>query len=141
MAQWSISPLAKILYVLKGKDSILKLGGVLLFLLSIFNAVVLSGIRPTSSSSSSVRSISVTPDGGPFVGYLDVTNIANTSRGLARNNRDQLMELAALVSLSNVSAPASSFCAGQDATQCSVKPPPRRSEHGATSISVSTHST
>lgn len=119
LAQWSVSPLARLLYPFSGASVPLRLGGILLFTTAILQAVLLSGVSPRNSGDSWTNTISSTQD--QFFGYLDAANSQNiTTYGTASNARDPLMEIAALISLSNVTAPAAAGFCPDDAASCTL---------------------
>lgn len=104
LAQWSVSPGGRIAYIVTGHSWQLKIGGMLLFGLGVVNPVLLSGISQTDRSSTSTSFAPST--GGNFAGFLDRSNSAYNGG----NFRDNLMSVAALAQMSNVTAPASSLC-------------------------------
>lgn len=114
LAQWSVSPLARLAYVLNGSYWLLKIGGILLLASSIINAVLLAGISQTQEGTTSIRR--QPREGWLFLGWLDESNSAYNGG----NFRDVPGTVAALASLSKQLPPAAPLC--NDTQQiCSVE--------------------
>ena len=111
LAKWSVSSLAKILYVFDGSSWSLKLTGVMVIGLAIVGPVLVSGISQTEISTTAIQSIP--PSSDVWSGWIDVANEQYNGGDF----KDVPGETAALISLSNLTAPASSVCSDND---CSV---------------------
>jgi hypothetical protein len=104
LAQWSVSPLARVTYLLNGRSPFLKISGIMLLATAIVSPVLLSGISQVELT---IPQISVqSHQGSTWDGWLDVANSAYNGGNFA----DIPGVVAAFATLSNLSAPASSIC-------------------------------
>ncbi|KAL1590068.1 hypothetical protein WHR41_01030 [Cladosporium halotolerans] len=106
-AQWSVSPFARLLYTFDGQSWVLRLSGVLLFCTAILNPVLLYGVRPGVSKFDTVEARA--PSVPMFAGFTSTIDFWSVL--------DNPTILASLVSMNNLSAPASSVCSND---ACSV---------------------
>jgi hypothetical protein len=104
LAQWSVSPLARILYLFDGSHWLLKAAGVMVVATAVVSPVLVSGISQIPLSDTSVETLS--PQGDQWAGWLDVANSAYNGGNFA----DVPGVTAALAYLGNLSAPASPIC-------------------------------
>jgi hypothetical protein len=104
LAQWSVSPLARILYVFSGNHWALKAVGVMVVATAVVGPILVSGISQVPLSGTSVEALS--PQGDPWAGWLDVANSAYNGGNFA----DVPGVTAALAYLGNLSAPPSPIC-------------------------------
>jgi hypothetical protein len=111
LAQWSVSPLARLSYLLYGHSWMLKFGGIFLLSTAAVGPVLVSGVSQREFTHV-VRS-SETQSRSPFSGFL---NTANTLYN-GGNYKDVPMMIAAVTSMNNLSAPSASVC---DDGSCSV---------------------
>jgi hypothetical protein len=106
LAQWSISPLARLWYIFVGRAWALKFGGLFLIGLAAINPVIVSGI--SQHDSTAVATTLQNSQGYRWIGWLDASN----ERYNGGEFQDTPTTLAALVSMRNQSAPAADVCAG-----------------------------
>jgi hypothetical protein len=104
VAQWSVSPIARLSYVFDGQFWTLKIGGILILSLSILTPVLVSGI--SQHEETAITTSSQPAQSSRFRGYIDTSNALYNGG----NFRDIPGEIAALVSMSNQSAPAAPIC-------------------------------
>lgn len=112
LASWSTSGSGRLWYTISGSSWPLKFAGLLLLFLSILNPVIVSGISQRESSNRVLKFQAATSP--RFYGYLDSAN--NAFNG--GNFRDIPGTAAAIVSMSNLTAPSSSVC---DSAACYVE--------------------
>lgn len=110
-AQWSVSAWERLKYFFTGDSWLLKFGGMFLFATAAVNPVLLAGITPTQDASNSTET--TLRSGEMFAGFLDPGNSAYNGGQW----KDVPMSIAALASMSNLSAPGSALC-GDDG--CSI---------------------
>lgn len=113
LAQWSVSPLERLLiYPVKGSSWLLRLGGIVLFGTAAVNPVLLSGISQRRDITSTVTEL---PSTVPMASNrLDVGNSAYRG-GQARDNPTLL---ASLAEMSNLTASILDVCNG---TSCHIE--------------------
>ena len=104
LAQWSVSPIARLGYVFDGHFWTLKIGGILLLCLSILTPVLVSGI--SQHEETTITTSSQPAQSSRYRGYIDTSN----ARYNGGNFRDIPGEVAALASMSGQSAPAAPIC-------------------------------
>ncbi|PMD33444.1 hypothetical protein L207DRAFT_589808 [Hyaloscypha variabilis F] len=104
LAQWSVSPLGRLGYAFSGRYMTLRVAGPLLVAAAIVSPVLISGIAPSTSGSSSERIVPASMD--PWTGYLDAAN-ENFNGG---DMTDVPNEVAALAYLNGLAVPASDIC-------------------------------
>ncbi|EPE26447.1 hypothetical protein GLAREA_02360 [Glarea lozoyensis ATCC 20868] len=104
MASWSTSGTGRLWYTISGSSWPLKFASLLLLFLSILNPVIVSGISQRQSSNQTLKFQAAS--GQRFKGYLDSANNAYNGG----NFRDIPGTAAAIVSMSNLTAPSSSIC-------------------------------
>lgn len=104
LAQWSVSPYQRLRYFFTGRSWLLKAGGLFLFGTAALNPVLLSGVNPNTDFTTSTKDVPRTAD--IWSGHLDIGN--SQFRGNTPN--DNPIMIAALASMSNLSAPASTVC-------------------------------
>ncbi|OAL42792.1 hypothetical protein IQ07DRAFT_668749 [Pyrenochaeta sp. DS3sAY3a] len=114
LAQWSVSPLAKVFYVFNGDRWLLKPVGIMVVALAVVGPVLVSGISQALSTNTSTENLDHTSD--PWTGWIDVANEAYNGG----NFRDVPGITAGFAYLSNLSAPASSICTDPDCTVTAV---------------------
>jgi hypothetical protein len=110
LAQWSVSPLAKVFYVFNGRRWLLKPVGIMVIALAVVGPVLVSGISQALSTYTSA--INKVHDANPWTGWVDVANAAYNGG----NFHDVPGITAGFAYLSNLSAPASSVCTNSDCT-------------------------
>lgn len=111
LAQWSVSPLAKIFYIFDGRSWPLRLTGPMVVGLAVVGPVLVSGISQTQIVTTTTQLIPSSSD--VWSGWIDAAN-QQWNGGFFR---DVPGETAALAYLNNLTAPASSVCSDND---CSV---------------------
>lgn len=108
LAQWCISPLSRLTYVLEGCSWRLRFSGLFLLAMSIVGPVLLTGISQHISTDTSTSISDATQD--QFAGFMDKSNMAYNGG----NFRDNLHEIAALASMSNLTTPSAPLCPPSD---------------------------
>jgi hypothetical protein len=73
LAQWSVSPLARLTYFVSGSSWLLKLGGVMLISGAVLSPVLLVGV--TQRDATSISNVIKINDTALFAGFLDPSNM------------------------------------------------------------------
>lgn len=115
LAQWSVSPLAKLLYLFSGDRWLLKPVGILVVALAVVGPVLVSGISQASSARRMLID-SLAHSSDMWTGWLDLANEAFNGGEF----RDIPGITAGFVYLNNLSAPASSICSDLNCTVTAV---------------------
>jgi len=89
-AQWTVSPFARVLYMLNGQSWILRISGVLLFGTAILNPVLLYGVRPgiDSFEDTAVRAPS-RPTFSGFTTWIDMYGLQDSKFDKADRTQEQ----------------------------------------------------
>ncbi|KAF8428582.1 hypothetical protein EV426DRAFT_276991 [Tirmania nivea] len=116
IAQWTVSPMQRILYFFSGQLWSLKISGVMLLLTAFVNTALLAGISTQSRQTISTQDFPPDNSTKPFSGYLTTAN--NRYRG--GDYRDIPTEIAATVALSNLTVPPVATLCGSN-TSCKIR--------------------
>lgn len=111
LAQWSVSPLARLSYLLRGHSWMLRISGIFLVSTAVVSPILISGISQRDTTL--ITETSQSQNQTAFSGFLDTANILYNGG----NFKDVPMMIAAVASMSNLSAPAAPICSEQS---CSV---------------------
>lgn len=111
LAEWTVSPLRRFLYLFNGTSWVLKPTGILLLASAFVSTVLLSGISETGIETTSLRHQAAT-NPVRFQGWLDASN----SRYNSGSVRDIPSEVAATLALSNLTAPSAATLCASDVT-------------------------
>jgi hypothetical protein len=79
-AQWSVSPLARLIYIFRGRSWSMKLSGILLLGTAALNPVLLYSVSPKQFSTSTT--IEVGPSDLPFSGFTSASNAMYGADGM-----------------------------------------------------------
>jgi hypothetical protein len=111
LAQWSVSPLARLSYPFRGHSWALKFSGIFLLLTAALGPVLVSGVSQRNATSiTSSSQAQVRPS---YSGFLDTANVLYNGG----NYKDVPMMISAIASMSNLSAPSAPVCTSES---CSV---------------------
>ncbi len=100
LAEWTELPVSRLHYIFLGRSWTLKISGLLLLATTVLTPVIVSGISQDDRTQQKIDTLP--PDRELFSGWMDESNSAYR----AGSARDLPGEVAASVSLSNLSAPA-----------------------------------
>ncbi|RPB26867.1 hypothetical protein L211DRAFT_659542 [Terfezia boudieri ATCC MYA-4762] len=116
LAQWTVSPLQRILYFFSGRLWSLKISGALLLLVAFVNTALLAGISNQSYQITGTEHVPPDDSTTPFSGYVMAAN----DRYRGGQYRDIPTEIAATVTLSNLTIPPVATLCGSN-TSCKVQ--------------------
>jgi len=116
LAQWTVSPMQRILYFFSGRLWSLRISGILLLLMAFVNTTLLAGISNQSRQITGTQDVPPDDSTIPFSGYITTAN----DRYRGGQYRDIPTEIAATVALSNLTAPPVATVCGSN-TSCKVQ--------------------